>query len=210
MARAGRIHQPRARADLRCAARPAQSRRTCWSSATCACRALTARYEPQGAGARLTIDATPRATSTVTQDDERLTIKFDADALDAPNPAASAAGADRHRAGGPRRRRRRRSSSSSGRASAAFRAIARQPARRRDDAARSSIWSRSRQPSRTAPSPRRRLPAAPPDLPPALAQPASAIRTIAIDPGHGGDDEGVKGAGGAKEKDLDARGRAAR
>src|SRR4029077_19973566 len=29
-----------------------------------------------------------------------------------------------------------------------------------------------------------------------------AIRTIAIDPGHGGDDEGARGAGGAKEKDL--------
>jgi N-acetylmuramoyl-L-alanine amidase len=29
-----------------------------------------------------------------------------------------------------------------------------------------------------------------------------SIRTITIDPGHGGDDEGVRGAGGAKEKDL--------
>ncbi len=46
-------------------------------------------------------------------------------------------------------------------------------------------------------------PAAPVDAaPPALAQPTSAIRTIAIDPGHGGEDEGVHGPGGAKEKDL--------
>jgi N-acetylmuramoyl-L-alanine amidase len=30
----------------------------------------------------------------------------------------------------------------------------------------------------------------------------SVLRTIAIDPGHGGDDAGVKGAGGAKEKDV--------
>jgi len=30
----------------------------------------------------------------------------------------------------------------------------------------------------------------------------SALRTIALDPGHGGEDEGVKGAGGIKEKDL--------
>jgi N-acetylmuramoyl-L-alanine amidase len=32
--------------------------------------------------------------------------------------------------------------------------------------------------------------------------PASAIQTIAIDPGHGGADGGVKGTGGTKEKDL--------
>jgi N-acetylmuramoyl-L-alanine amidase len=44
--------------------------------------------------------------------------------------------------------------------------------------------------------------AAPPELPPAFGQPVAAIRTIAIDPGHGGEDEGAKGAGGAKEKDL--------
>jgi N-acetylmuramoyl-L-alanine amidase len=45
-------------------------------------------------------------------------------------------------------------------------------------------------------------PAVSPDLPPSLGPPASAIQTIAIDPGHGGTDEGVKGAGGMKEKDL--------
>ena len=45
-------------------------------------------------------------------------------------------------------------------------------------------------------------PAAPPDLPPSLGPPASAIQTIAIDPGHGGTDEGVRGTGGTKEKDL--------
>jgi N-acetylmuramoyl-L-alanine amidase len=40
-----------------------------------------------------------------------------------------------------------------------------------------------------------------PDLP-ALSQAAFGIRTVAIDPGHGGDDEGTHGAGGAREKDL--------
>src|SRR5205823_9870145 len=47
-------------------------------------------------------------------------------------------------------------------------------------------------------------PAAPaaPDVPPALTPPPSSIRTVAIDPGHGGDDEGVHGANGAKEKDI--------
>src|SRR6185312_3577152 len=45
-------------------------------------------------------------------------------------------------------------------------------------------------------------PPAPTELPPALSQPVSAIRTVAIDPGHGGDDNGVTGPGGTKEKDL--------
>jgi len=40
------------------------------------------------------------------------------------------------------------------------------------------------------------------DLPPSFGQPAAGIHTIAIDPGHGGEDEGVRSADGAKEKDL--------
>ena len=54
------------------------------------------RYEAVGTGARLTIDAAPRASSTVSQDNDRIAIKFDADLLDIPNtglalPAQSAA-----------------------------------------------------------------------------------------------------------------------
>src|SRR4051794_17292720 len=47
---------------------------------------ITVRYDPLGNAGRLTIDATPRATASVAQEAEHLTIKFDADALDAPNP----------------------------------------------------------------------------------------------------------------------------
>ena len=45
-------------------------------------------------------------------------------------------------------------------------------------------------------------PPAPPELPPAFGQPASAIHTVAIDPGHGGEDAGVRGGDGTVEKDL--------
>src|SRR5207247_1286184 len=45
-------------------------------------------------------------------------------------------------------------------------------------------------------------PPPPPDIPLAFGQASSAIHTIAIDPGHGGDDDGVRSAGGLKEKDL--------
>ena len=47
---------------------------------------ILVRYDPLGAAGRLTIDATPRANSTVTQDGDRILVKFDADALDAPTP----------------------------------------------------------------------------------------------------------------------------
>jgi N-acetylmuramoyl-L-alanine amidase len=36
----------------------------------------------------------------------------------------------------------------------------------------------------------------------AISQPAPSIRTMAIDAGHGGEDQGAKGRGGTKEKDL--------
>jgi N-acetylmuramoyl-L-alanine amidase len=54
------------------------------------------------------------------------------------------------------------------------------------------------QPSAGQPS----APPAPSELPPVFGTPTSPIRTITIDPGHGGDDEGAKGNGGAKEKDI--------
>jgi N-acetylmuramoyl-L-alanine amidase len=53
-----------------------------------------------------------------------------------------------------------------------------------------------------APAPAVAAPAVSPDVPPALGTPASAVQTIVLDPGHGGMDEGVKSAGGTKEKDL--------
>lgn len=157
---------------------------------------ITARYEPLGNAARLTIDATPRATSTVVQEGERLSIKFDADALDAaanplvtPQPAASLVQAVRVNDPvtvsvelGPR--------------FAGFRASA-QPV---DATMRLVIDLVSTQAATETPA--AAAPAPAPELPPAFAQPTSAIRTIAIDAGHGGDDEGTTGPGGVKEKDL--------
>jgi N-acetylmuramoyl-L-alanine amidase len=154
---------------------------------------ITVRYDPLGASGRLTIDATPRATSTVTQEAEHLTIKFDADALDASNPPLPSSGSpglilsvrlvDATTMAvdlGPR--------------VAGFKAAS-QPV---DATMRLAIDFVAAQTDAAAPAP----PQPPPDLPPAFGQPASTFRTIAIDAGHGGDDEGVKSAGGAKEKDL--------
>jgi len=166
---------------------------------------ITVRYDPLGAAGRLTIDATPRANSTVTQEGEHLTIKFDADALDVPNPPLPPPG----------------SQSSPGLVQAVrvvdattlavdlgprfagFRSAA-QPV---DTTMRLVIDVVAAQTETTPapqPAPAPDLPGAPApsELPPALNPPSASIRTITVDPGHGGDDEGVKGAGGAKEKDL--------
>ncbi len=160
---------------------------------------IAARYDPLGIAGRLTIDATPRATSTVSQDSEHITIKFDADALDVAQPLLppqtlqNAAGIVQGVRAvdpttivvdlGPR--------------AGAFK-TASVPA---DPALRLVIDFVGVQ-TDTAPAAPALPPAAPPiDLPPLNAQ-APAIRTIAIDPGHGGEDEGVRSAKGTREKDL--------
>ena len=160
---------------------------------------ITVRYDPLGASGRLTIDATPRANATVTQEAEHLTIKFDADALDASNPPLPSPGP----AGlilavrlvdattmavdlGPR--------------FAGFKATS-QPV---DTTMRLvlDLLTAQTDTAAVASIPVQPAPQTPPDLPPSFGQAVSAFRTIAIDPGHGGDDEGVKSADGAKEKDL--------
>ena len=163
---------------------------------------VTVRYDPLGNAGRLTIDATPRAASTVTQEGEHITIKFDAEALDAANPPLPPQGGQSLVQTvrladvttlvvdlGPR--------------FAGFKASA-QPV---DTTMRLVIDVVAAQTETTpapSPSPAPDLPGAPApaELPPALNPPAFSIRTITIDPGHGGDDEGVKAAAGAKEKDL--------
>jgi N-acetylmuramoyl-L-alanine amidase len=157
---------------------------------------VTVRYDLVAPGARLTIDATPRAASTVTGDNERVLIKFDADALDIDNPPLGQQGPQSLVLGvhqvdattlgvdlGPR--------------VAAFRATT-LPV---DTTMRLAI-DMTATATDAAPAPAVAAPAVSPDVPPALGTPASAIQTIVLDPGHGGMDEGVKSAGGTKEKDL--------
>jgi N-acetylmuramoyl-L-alanine amidase len=60
-------------------------------------------------------------------------------------------------------------------------------------------------PGNTTPAPPLTVPPQPQALPPdlsGLTAPATSIRTIAIDAGHGGEDVGAVGPGGTKEKDI--------
>lgn len=161
---------------------------------------VTARYETIAGAGRLMIDATPRATSTVSQEGERITVKFDADALDLPaqllppqnppslissirvvEPVTIVVDLVPHFGG--------------------FKAVA-QPA---DNLMRLVIDltppPQTDAPGAATPAPPATPPPAP-DLPPAFGTPAVPLRTITIDPGHGGEDEGAKGTNGAKEKDI--------
>jgi len=153
---------------------------------------VTIRYEPFGTAGRLTIDATPRAGSTVSQENDKLSIKFDADALDVVVPQVPSQGLVQgvHIVEpvslvvdlGPR--------------FAAFRAST-QPI---DASSRLTIDLVATQ-TEASPSPTPSPAPPPPDLS-AVNQPTPSIRTMAIDPGHGGEDDGAKGRGGTKEKDL--------
>jgi len=140
---------------------------------------------------RIVVDATPRTESSVSQQNNSLFIKFEADALDLAIPAfqpQALVQAARLLEPvtlvidlGPR--------------FGGFRAST-QPL---ESSTRLTIDILPSQPDAPATPPPSTAP--PPDLS-ALSQPPAGLRVIAIDPGHGGQDDGVKGAKGTKEKDL--------
>ena len=162
------------------------------------------RYEAAGAVGHLTIDATPRAASTIGKDGDHLAVKFDADAIDVMTSNARFAPQGLIQAVrvadattltfdlGPR--------------FGTFKATSTST----DASARLAIDVTAQSPE-TAPTVPPAQPPGQPAPPPPDSIPlplpggvpvTTSIRTIAIDPGHGGDDEGAKSAGGAKEKDL--------
>jgi N-acetylmuramoyl-L-alanine amidase len=160
---------------------------------------ITARYEPLGSAGRLTLDAVPRANAEVSQDADRLAIKYDADALDAPAPllAPQPAGSlvQSLRVVDP----------VTIVVELAPRTTLRAASQPSDGSTRLTIdltAAATTEPQPSAPQPG--AAPGPPELPPAFSlgpQPAG-LRTLVIDAGHGGEDAGVKGAGGVKEKDV--------
>jgi N-acetylmuramoyl-L-alanine amidase len=162
---------------------------------------LTVRVEPQPTQTRLTIDIAPATTHTVVQEPGRLVVRFEAEALDvelpqvAPSellqslrllPNAPTIAVDL----GPRFN--------------VFRAV---------DSILEGGVSRltldllsAPSLSTAAPAPGAPRPAQPGQpaapAPPLTTEPATSIRTVVIDPGHGGDVEGAKGPGGTLEKHV--------
>lgn len=151
-----------------------------------------------GALAKVTLDVAPATPHEVTQDGSRLIVRFQADALDATLPAAPPSelvtgvrpGDDAAAIAielGPR--------------FGSYRASD-QPGDR--GAARLVIDILA---ATTAPAPGTSAPVpgpAPPVDPPPLLDlpPAGALRTIVIDAGHGGEEEGARGPQGTLEKEV--------
>jgi len=158
---------------------------------------VTTRYDPLGASGRLTIDATPRASATVTQDGLRLSVKFDADALDLPSPILPAL-SDPSLVQSVRLADATTLAFELGPRFGTFRAAS-QPVDTTMRLVLDIAAAQGTEPAAPQPAPQ---PPQTSELPPAFGTSSSPVRTITIDPGHGGEDEGVRGAVGTREKDL--------
>ncbi len=170
---------------------------------------ITVQQDPGGPPTRIAIEMAPRTAYTIVQEPKRLLVRFDADGLDlgpitaggglvesvsAADPLTLAIALDKD--------------------FGTFRA-ATVPI----DAASSRLVIELTAAGAPAPSGLARAPAQPaatPSAPPAAPAPAAmpdapaalppaqppGVRTIVIDPGHGGDEQGTRGAGGVLEKDV--------
>lgn len=156
---------------------------------------VAVRYEPLAGSTRLTIEVTPATQSSIGQEATRLSIRFEADALDLAVPAFQPQGlllairsvdaATLALDLGPRFASFRTSTQAAG---AATRLVI-------------ELLPAAAPPVAPTPAPATPPPPVTPELP-SFRPPVSAIRTIVIDPGHGGDDAGARGATGTLEKDL--------
>ncbi len=164
---------------------------------------LTITTDAPGTGVRVTVDATPQTTNTVTREADHLSIRFDADALDVTVPPVAPQGvltAIRRSDPvtvildlGPR--------------FGSYRATT----QGLDASTRLTLEllppPSDSTPTLTggaaAPAAASSTGTSPPAVDPLpLGVPVTAIRTVTIDPGHGGADQGAKGAAGLAEKAL--------
>lgn len=159
---------------------------------------IAGRVEAQGTLARLTLEVAPATAHTVSQDGQRLLVRFEADTLDAVLPATTAPELIQGvRAGdgpatitidlGPR--------------FSSFRTTD-QPGDRGAVRIVIDVLAASTE----APTQQGALPSIPgsPQEPPPLfdVAPAGGLRTVVVDAGHGGSEEGAKGREGTLEKNV--------
>jgi N-acetylmuramoyl-L-alanine amidase len=143
------------------------------------------RVEKTASGARVVLTISPPAPHRITRDGNRLTVRFDAVALDAtPLTGFIPEFATAARVDGPS------IVIDLGPSTATYRA---------DDNPADATLSIDLLP--TAPAPEAPARPAAPAAPPAMDL-DTALRTIVIDAGHGGDDIGAKSEGGAEEKTI--------
>lgn len=157
---------------------------------------VTVTTEALPAATRLTFDIVPITSPTISQEGNLLTMRFDADALDASLPSVQPQGFLL----GLRR------------VDAVTLGFDLGPKYGSYRSSTETLDTRTRVTLELLPAPAEitaapvttpsAVPPAPPVDLPAFGQPASAIRTVTLDPGHGGADSGAKGVSGTQEKQI--------
>lgn len=147
--------------------------------------------------ARITIDTTPRTDLAVTQDADRLVVRFEADALDLSLPDTLPAGFVR----GIRAIDAATLAIDLGPRFAAFRETPQAPDSPRRVFDLLSLNADAGAPTGPAATPETAVTTTTAALPD-FSEPEIPLGTVVIDPGHGGEDVGVKGSRGTLEKDV--------
>jgi len=154
---------------------------------------VVARVESSSASTSVTFDSTPPATARVTAEPGRLIVSFEADALDLSLPSLPTQ--DFLQALQPG------DTPSTARLMTGPRYGMHRVTTSQPDASSSRVVidllpAGTEAPAPTAPAP------GPPEAPLSIPSPATGVRTIVIDPGHGGDELGAQGSHGTIEKDI--------
>jgi len=153
---------------------------------------VTTHFERQGPAGRLLINIQPAAPHQVTRQGNRLIVRFDAVAVDAaPASSLDAEFVTAVRVEGTSLL------VDLGPSAATYRAEDRSPTQLHIDLLPPGPPP---PPPPPPPTPVRPVPGA--DPPPMVEISTPGVRTIVIDPGHGGDDHGATGGGGTTEKDV--------
>lgn len=154
---------------------------------------VTARIETPGPPTRVSIDISPAMPVTTTHDGARVLVRVEADAIDAILPMAGAGLVESIRPG-----------ELPASVIVQLRDAGGVNASTTPTAAgvRVALEVASPASGTPSPAPEPAAPAAPPPPPPIPGTPRPVLQTIAIDPGHGGDDTGVAGPGGTLEKQV--------
>jgi N-acetylmuramoyl-L-alanine amidase len=158
---------------------------------------VTARIDAPGPPTRATVEITPATAVTPVVDTGRVLLRVDADALDLALPAVVGGGLiEQVRAGDQ--------PNTVALALTPAAGTARTTVAVSENATRVSVEVPAA--AAGAGDSSAAAPAAPPTAPstatPPLAVARAGFRTVIIDPGHGGDDVGVRGPGGTEEKQL--------
>jgi N-acetylmuramoyl-L-alanine amidase len=151
------------------------------------------REEAPGPQARLTFDIAPPTPHTIVQEQNRLLVRFEADALDTTLPAITPDGLIQ----GVRAESQTALAIELGPRFGSFRA-----SDVPGDASTARLVIDIFSATGTAPPPTAAAPVPATPSIPALPGPTTGVRVIVIDPGHGGDDGGARGKKGTLEKDV--------